>query len=295
MKNDRPSETASFVTMGRALAHAHKRLPGFDDPFALALLPDAHRQVIERRLDGRWARNRREAALGWVAEVMERLVGPRTVVIDEALRESPRRPQVVIVAAGLDARAYRLAELSESIVFEVDHPATQAAKRSRAAGFTPVARELRHVAVDLLQQSLGDALAGAGHDAWLPTTWVIEGIITYLRRSEVDTVLRAVAQRSSPGSRIVATYNEPRWSERLFGGVGARLGEPARSSFSRAEMRALLGRHGFDVSADRDGHERVVYLGVAPSLVDRHVIRFHHVVVADRAPVTRSVQAVATR
>jgi hypothetical protein len=47
-------------------------------------------------------------------------------------------------------------------------------------------------------------------------------------------------------------------------------------------MRALLARHGFDVVADRDGLERLVHLGVAPSFADRYVVRPHHVVVADR-------------
>ncbi len=284
MKDDRPSDTAAYVTMGRALAHARKRLPGFDDPFAMQLLPEEHREAIQRKLQGRWPRTRREAGLMFVATLTERLIGPRTVVIDEALREPPRRPQVAIVGAGFDARAYRLPELSGSVVFELDHPATQAAKRSRVAGIPPAARELRHVAVDLTKQPLGAALEAAGHDVTVPTAWVFEGVITYLHPSEVDASLAAMAARSAPGSRIIATYNEPRPLQRVvFRAIAARANEPPRASFSRAEMRELLARHGFDVVWDRDGLERVAHLGAAPTFLDRRTVRLHHVVVADTA------------
>jgi methyltransferase (TIGR00027 family) len=271
--------------MGRALAHARKRLPGFDDPCALALLPEPYKTLIERKLRGEWPRSGREAAMSFGAEMMERLIGPRTVVIDEALCEAPRRRQVVIVGAGLDARAYRLGELSESVVFELDHPATQRAKRERTARLVPLARDLRHVAVDLTREPLDEALARAGHDSAAPTSWLIEGVITYLHPREVEATMAAMAARSAPGSRWIATYNEPvpirGVFRRAFAGIGPWSNEPARASFSRAEMRALLARHRFRVASDRDGLERVTHIGVPASFVDRYIVRFHHVLVAD--------------
>jgi len=147
----------------------------------------------------------------------------------------------------------------------------------------PVARELRYVAVDLARESLGDALGRANHSKDAPTAWLFEGVITYLTREEVDTAIAAMAARSASGSLLIATYNEPNWVGRVLGNrVRAWRNEPARSVFSRDEMRELLARHGFRVRADADGLERVVELGVAPSLIDRTLVRFHHVVIAER-------------
>jgi methyltransferase (TIGR00027 family) len=283
MKDGRSSETAAYVTMGRAVAHARKRLPGFSDPFAMQLLPEDLRDVTEHRLRGRWPRSRRECVLAAIAEVMERLMGPRTVMIDRALENVPPATQVVIVGAGFDARAYRLHGISGSVVFELDHPATQALKRSRVGHVVPVARELRYVAVDLTRESLGDALDRAGHSKGTPTAWLFEGVITYLNREQVDAALGAIAARSASGSLLLATYNEPNWVSRVLGNrVGAWRNEPARSVFSRDEMRQLLARHGFGVRADADGLQRVAELGAAASLVDRTFVRFHHVVIAER-------------
>ena len=283
MKDGHPSETAAYVTMGRAVAHARARLPGFSDPLAMQLLPEELRDVTERRLRGAWPRNRRECVLAAIAEVMERLMGPRTVMIDRALHNLPPAAQVVIVGAGLDSRAYRLPGISGSMVFELDHPATQALKRARVADVLPVARQLRHVAADLTRESLGGALQRAGHSTDAPTAWIFEGVITYLTRDQVNAAVAAMAARSAPGSRLLATYNEPNWVGRVLGNrLSAWRSEPARTVFSRDEMRELLARHGFSVRADTDGLQRVVELGVAPSLIERTFVRFHHVVIAER-------------
>jgi methyltransferase (TIGR00027 family) len=281
MRADRPSETASWVAMGRALAHARGSVPGFSDPYALQLLPDDQRAAVQRRTRREWPRSRREAVLGLIARATERLMGPRTVEIDEWLRALPPGHQVVILGAGLDARAYRMRELSESVVFEVDHPASQALKLRRAADLRPCARELRHVPVDFACERLDDALARAGHATSVPTAWVFEGVISYLTLPEVDAAIAAMAARSAPGSRLLATYNERSWVRGLFAGAVARTSEPHRVWFSPAEMRRLLEARGFVVRSDSDGVERARRLGVAPTAVERLWVRFHHVVVAD--------------
>jgi methyltransferase (TIGR00027 family) len=285
MKADRPSDTAVFVAMGRALAHARGVVRGFDDPFALDLLPDDYRAAVERRLRRRWPRSRREWALGMVARAAERLMGPRTVEIDDGLRALPPGHQVVILGAGLDARAYRMPELAASTVFEVDHPASQAFKRGRAAaaGLVPRARELRHVAMDFERDRLEEALARAGHAPDAPTAWIFEGVITYLTPSDVEEAFAAMAARSAAGSRLLATYNEPgRAMGRFARWASTRRGhEPARASFTPAQMHAMLRRHGFAVRSDRDALERALRVGVTPGMFERFVGRPHHVVVAD--------------
>jgi methyltransferase (TIGR00027 family) len=267
--------------MGRALAHARGTVRGFSDPLALRLLPDDDRAAVERVIRGEWPRNRREAALGLVARAAAVLMGPRTAEIDDGLRALRRGFQLVIVGAGLDARAYRMRELSESIVFEVDHPASQAFKLQRVAGLHPCAREVRHVPADLTRERLGDVLARAGHSADVPTAWIFEGVITYLAPHEVESSIEAMAERSAQRSRLLATYNEPGSVRRLFARAGMWAGEPARASYTPDEMRRLLLERGFVVYSDRDGLDRARRWGSSPEPASRSRVRFHHVVVAD--------------
>ena len=292
MKADRPSRTAAYVAMGRALAEVHRDVPGFRDPVALELLPDDCRAVVDGIVGRRWPRSRREAQLAVIASVSERLIAPRTVEIDDALRGMPPGHQLVIVGAGLDGRAYRMSHLSESVVFEVDHPASQGLKRERAAHLAPCCKEVRYVPLDFSAdgrsspghgadsgETLSGALARAGHSPAIATAWLFEGVITYLRLHEVEGAIAAMASRSAPGSAIMATYNRQNWVRRLFSRVTAHAGEPHRVSFAPAAMARLLGRYGFGVVSDRDGLQRAQRLGIAARGGDRF-LRFHHVVVA---------------
>lgn len=292
MHADRPSDTASYVAMGRALAHARGRLPGFSDPFALQLLPDDCRAAVEGRLRHAWPRSRREALLGLVASATERLMGSRTLEIDDGLRALPPGYQLVILGAGLDARAYRMRELSGSVAFEVDHPASQVFKRRQVEGLRPCTRELHHVPVDFERERLGDALARAGHLTTVPTAWIFEGVITYLLPVEVASTIAAMAERSAPGSRLLATYNEASVLRRIVSGSTSRRGEPQRASFSPEEMWWMLRQQGFVVRTDRDGIERARRWRLTPTVVDRLWTRIHHVVIAD-FPARKAVAAAA--
>jgi methyltransferase (TIGR00027 family) len=178
------------------------------------------------------------------------MMAVRTVFIDEAIREAGHA-QVVILGAGLDGRAWRMPELRDAVVFEVDHPDTQRVKRERLDGLAQTAREVKFVAVDFTRDDLRERLAAAGHDATKPTTWVWEGVVMYLTPAEVEVTLGLVAARSGPGSRLVVVYTEPGHLIRhVVGLVVKRLGEPFRSAFREEQMRALLGKHGFRVVLD---------------------------------------------
>jgi len=280
MKADRPSATASYVAMGRALAHARGNVRGFRDPFALGFLGDEYRAVAERCIRGSFPRSVRDAMLGHVARATEKLMGPRTMEIDDGLLAMRPGCQLVLLGAGLDSRAYRMTELAESVAFEVDYPSTQAFKRQKAEGLRPVVRELRYVPVDFANETMGEVLARAGHRTDVPTAWVFEGVISYLLPRDVEASLQAIAERSAPGSRLLATYNEPSRIRRLLGGIlSRRTNEPQHSSYVPDEMRALLARYGFVVCSDRDGVERARRWATEAW---RGLHRFHHVVIADR-------------
>jgi methyltransferase (TIGR00027 family) len=253
MRAGQPSTTALYVAMGRAIAHAEGRVRGFSDPIARELLPAHYQRLVDLYVSGRTPPRARDRWTLRIVRRVARMIPLRTVAIDDAVRSAPTLRQLVILGAGLDARAWRMSELRDAIVFEVDHPATQAFKRERTAALRPVACEVRFVPVDFQCDSLDQALARAGHDAGAPTVWIWEGVIRYLSRAAIEATLDAVARRSAPGSRLVANYTTRaglgRWLSNL---VLATIGEPIRSAISPAGFAALLAARDFRVLSDTD-------------------------------------------
>jgi methyltransferase (TIGR00027 family) len=258
------SRTAVLVCQARAVAHGRLAPGRFDDPAALPLLLPDERAPVERARTGvppdGWGPRTDYEMLVADAHVMV----PRTVAIDDAVREAAH-PQVVILGAGLDGRAWRIPELAAAEVFEVDHPASQRDKRerARAAALAPVAGSVGFVPVDLSRDPLGPALAAAGHRTGAPTTWVWEGVVSYLTRTEAESTVAAVAERSAPGSRLVLAYLAPslqgragrvlaRAMARVGGGSDPTAREPQRSSWTPTAVADLLARHGLRVERDGD-------------------------------------------
>ncbi len=157
----------------------------------------------------------------------------------------------MILGAGLDGRAWRMEELADVTVFEVDHPDTQHEKRERAAALSPTAREIRFAAVDFTADDLDAKLESAGHDRALPTTWVWEGVVMYLTVADIEATLRVIDYRSAPASRLILNYQRPALVLHLIGLMLRRMGEPLRSAFRPEAMARLLAAHGFEVTDDR--------------------------------------------
>jgi methyltransferase (TIGR00027 family) len=214
---------------------------------------------------------------------------PRTVAIDDAVR-AHGAPQVVVLGAGLDSRAWRMPELAQARVFEVDHPASQRDKTRRVAGRAPVAARVLPVAVDLSTEPLAPALETAGLDPTVTTTWVWEGVVPYLTADAVRTTARAVADLSAPGCRLVVGYQDRslmasslrrivRVAMRITGQADPLGHEPWRSLWSPSAMRDLLEEHGFHVRSDRDLLTLAEGLDLPPT--DTGSLRNGRVAVAD--------------
>jgi O-methyltransferase involved in polyketide biosynthesis len=105
----------------------------FADPTAMLLLRPDERTAVAWVRDGVVPRQWRQRVDYETVRANAELIVPRTVAIDDAVRAHPS-PQLVILGAGLDGRAWRMPELAGVAVFEVDRPATQHDKRDRAAG-----------------------------------------------------------------------------------------------------------------------------------------------------------------
>jgi methyltransferase (TIGR00027 family) len=251
-----------LVCQGRAAAHGRIAPDVFADPVARPMLRPAERVPVDQvragaRPDGAAARVGYEMVRAGAEAVV-----PRTVAIDAAVR-SASAGQLVILGAGLDGRAWRMAELAGTEVYEVDHPASQQDKRTRVAGLSPVAGALHWVPADLTRDRLADALDAAGHRAGAPTTWVWEGVVAYLSRPAVEATVAGLAARSAPGSSLVVNYQAPsiaagagrivaRGMLALARSPGLWRDEPRRSAWTAAAMAALLSRHGFRVTGDED-------------------------------------------
>ena len=284
------SRTAVLVCQGRAVAHGRLAIGRFEDRCAELLLRPTERAAVERaRADSPpegWADRIEFETLRANAEVM----APRTVAVDDAIRER-MNPQLVILGAGLDDRAWRMPELAAVDVYEVDQPASQHDKRARAGSLQPLARPVRFVQVDFGRDRLDAALEAAGHRSDRGTTWVWEGVVPYLFAAEVETTVEVIAERSAEGSRLIVNYQSPSvtaWLGRLAARAVAALSrrpdvfryERRRSAWTSSAMSSLLRRHGLLLVQDDDLLTWAGRLGTSV----RHVrsLRNGRVAVADR-------------
>ncbi|MBV9320324.1 MAG: SAM-dependent methyltransferase, partial [Mycobacterium sp.] len=112
--------------------------------------------------------------------------------------------QAVILASGLDARAYRLAWPADMTVFEIDQPEVVQFKTAMltSLGAAPTV-DRRAVAVDL-RHDWPAALLDAGLDTTRPTAWIAEGLFGYLPPEAQDRLLDNITVLSADGSRLAS-------------------------------------------------------------------------------------------
>jgi methyltransferase (TIGR00027 family) len=250
VKAERPSRTAHFVALGRAIADAGlSHVPDFHDPTARVFLNEKGKRSLAKT--ERAAREGRRGIGLEMARVMADMLALRTVAIDTAVRDAiaAGAMQLVILGAGYDGRAWRMPEVAGLKVFEVDHPATQGDKRTRLAELPPAKGIVGFVSIDFERESLGTVLDRAGHDRSLPTCWIWEGVVMYLTRDAMRSTVAGIAGRSAPGSTLILNYHTAH--RRLFARLMFRLlGEPQISAWTPEEMAADLRSVGFLVHED---------------------------------------------
>lgn len=258
MRPARPSLTATLVAGVRALYAAFPSdLRVAPDPHAGALVPALLRLPSQVVTAAPWAAPAVHRALGVASLGLSWHVALRTLAIDDAARDALRAGarQIVLLGAGLDNRAGRLPEAAGARVLEVDHPDMQRHKRERLDRAGGAGGDRVFVPVNFETDSLGDELDRAGFSAATPTFWIWEGVTAYLTRAAVETTLRAVAERSAPGSRIALTYVRPSEHmgeriDKLAVLLAHLVGEPVHARYQRPEMAALLADLGFDALSD---------------------------------------------
>jgi methyltransferase (TIGR00027 family) len=182
------ASTGLLVAAIRA-AESERDDPLFTDPYAAELAGPAGRRLLADY----------EAATGQGPAIIE----VRTRFWDEQLQRAAQRGarQFVILAAGRDARAYRLAWPQDTVLFEVDQPGVLVAKDAVLADHRPGCTR-RTVGADLTEDWPA-ALRAAGHDAAAPTVWLVEGLLQYLDQASVDALFPNVDALSPSGSTLL--------------------------------------------------------------------------------------------
>ena len=196
--------TATMVAAARAVATKSEN-PLINDQFAEPLV-----RAVGVDFLSRWAAGELDAAnvdteeSTWKLQQMPDAMAARTRFFDAFFHEATAAGirQAVILASGLDARAYRLDWPTGMTVFEVDQPEVIAFKTETLAelGAAPTT-DRRTVAIDL-RNDWPAALTEAGFDRSQPTAWIAEGLLGYLPPDAQDRLLDNISALSADGSRL---------------------------------------------------------------------------------------------
>lgn len=247
--------TATMVAAARAIASTEPD-PLIDDPYAAPLVRAVGVDFFTKLVDGDITLDGEDSA---VAELMTSVMAVRTKFFDDffitaAGGGNPTTAggagirQAVILASGLDARAYRLPWAAGTVVYEIDQPEVIGAKTAAMAqiGATPTA-ERRAVAVDL-RDDWPAALRASGFDAEAPTAWSAEGLLVYLPPEAQDRLFDNITALSAPGSRLATEYHPD---------IAAAVRNRSQSMVERWR------EHGFDIDLSE-----LWYVGERKSVVD---------------------------
>jgi methyltransferase (TIGR00027 family) len=248
--------TATMVAAQRAISNREGLI---DDPYAEPLVRAVGLDFVNRALDGEIDLedvdprfNLRRAAEGMAV---------RTRHFDRLFTDAAEAGvrQAVILAAGLDARAYRLAWPKGTTVFEIDQPEVVEFKTRTLGdlGAQPRA-DRRTIAVDL-RNDWPKALLDNGFNPEQPTAWTAEGLLIYLPSEAQDLLFDRITELSAPGSRV-ATEHIPDinvFSDERSKLIAERLkqyGHDIEMSDliyhgERSHVIEYLTGHGWDVSA----------------------------------------------
>jgi len=223
--------TATMVAASRALASRDPD-PLLDDRFAEPLVRAVGHSFFVRMLDGQIPLDNDDMPM--TLQQRREQIAVRTRFFDDFFQAATTAGirQAVILAAGLDARAYRLRWPAGTVIFEVDQPEVIAFKTDTLArlGAEPTA-EHRTVGIDL-RDDWPTALRNSGFDTASPAAWIAEGLLPYLPPEAQDRLLDNITALSAPGSRL-ATEN--------ITDMSVFTDERARA------MRNTWRRHGLDI------------------------------------------------
>lgn len=264
--------TAVMVAASRA-AETERDQPLIRDPYAKVLVEGAGTGVWEHILDDEFVTKvtEIEPEVATIFEHMGAYQAVRTHFFDDFFAQASAAGvrQVVILASGLDSRAYRLPWPAGTVVFEIDQPKVLEYKAARLAehGIAPVTE--RHAVPMDLRFDWPRALRDAGFDPTVPTAWLAEGLLMYLPADAQDRLFEQITELSAAGSRVAAETVGKHAEERRarmrerFERIAAQIGmqdtldvqDLMYDDPDRADVAAWLDSHGWRSAAVTSEHE----------------------------------------
>ena len=279
MKPNEPSRTALMIARQRAAHQVLDHGSILEDPFAMKILREDEKDVIQF------------ATAHPLASIGRLFTAARSRIAEEALSRAVDTGirQIVILGAGLDTFALRNPHGARQIrIYEVDHPATQAWKRQRLTdaqiALPPC---LIFVPVDFERDDVGDELVAAGFQQNSPAFFTWLGVVPYLTEEAIGRTLDYVS--SIKNSEVVFDYMEPpaasseevrqldtKRTEQL-----KKVDERSVSRFQPAGIATILRSHGFSAVEDINFQEIASRFGsgvhgLAPGHLGVHVVHARH-------------------
>jgi methyltransferase (TIGR00027 family) len=253
---DPVAQTSRWMAAARARESGRPRCL-FDDPLAAALAGPEGFAWLNRM------ERAQPSVLSWGGPALYVVV--RTRFFDDFLLRASwdaEARQVVLLAAGMDARAFRLGWPPGMRLYELDRPEVLKAKEEVAAraGARP-ACERRVVGADLAHPSWSEALLEAGYEPREPSAWLAEGLLFYMPEAAVRGLLDGAGALATSGSLLgVDLVNDDLLASPLMRPLLralARRGAPGH--FGANDPEALLAEHGWEAEAIQPGERGANY------------------------------------
>jgi methyltransferase (TIGR00027 family) len=279
--------TAVMVALARARETASAD-PLIRDEFAEPLVSTPELEGVRQQVAAWWAGPDEEDDPDFAVEAQNMIdyQAVRTHFFDAYFADAVQAGirQVVILAAGLDSRAYRLSWPGGTVVYEIDLPKVLEYKAATLAahGASPVV-DRRPVPVDLRHDWPG-ALRDAGFDVTHPTAWLAEGLLPFLPAAAQEAMFASIDALSGPGSRVAVEMfgvdpekrreAEERWAE-LRAKREARGEDTSFNPFDlwfddegRPDSADWFGAHGW-TTRTANARDEALRLGRPPQSDDR--------------------------
>jgi methyltransferase (TIGR00027 family) len=203
---EKASRTAQYMAFFRALESARpSEVRLFEDQFAKSFLNSGLKFIsglckisLINRAIWKWVDYR------WPGVLTSGIARTRFIDDEVKLELKAGARQLIILGAGYDTRPYRLDQLADVKVYEVDHPSTSSTKQNIIQS-----NHVQFVKVDFNSESLESKMNAAGFDPNQRSLFIWEGVTNYLSESAVDATLKWCS-RAASGSIVIFTYIDKR-------------------------------------------------------------------------------------
>lgn len=253
--------------------------PIFNDFIARSLLSEEEKQLIAANWANAIAFFDQEKSetletfdekLMWVMnnQTIPQLVS-RARYAEDGLKSAIERgfKQYVILGAGFDTFALRQEKLPEDfIIYEVDHPATQAFKINRLQEIgIDIPENVRFVPVDFKSDSLRAELKKSGFDEQQYTYFSLLGVVMYLAKKEFCQLLSSVAEMSANGSSFIFDYlDDTAFNERLASKKLTRM----RQITAQTGEPMITGYDPFELDLELQDCQMLLYENLSPANIE---------------------------